>query len=181
MTPRRELTLATAVDVFARRGLHGLTHGGVDRAGELPSGTTSNYFRTRAALVQAVCEEVVARRLTEGAGPYDPDLALAWHEVLIAARREPWIAKAIAPLRARMHDLIREGIGTDIPLTPRQIAALLSGIEFAELVTGESLADVIPLVRSGIEHAECTSVERSAQAAQPANVGSEQRSHLPPS
>ncbi|WP_313023148.1 hypothetical protein [Mobilicoccus sp.] len=143
---RRALALAAAVDVFGRDGLHGLTHGRVDAAGSLPRGTTSNHFRTRAALVQAVCEEVTDRRLAEGAGPHDDRLALAWCEVLIASRREPWIADAVAPLRARMRALVEAGRDDDIPLTTPQLMALLTGIEFAELVTGESLGVVVTML-----------------------------------
>lgn len=167
MTSRRDLVLATGVDVFAREGLHGLTHGGVDRAGHLPRGTTSNYFRTRSALVQAVCEEVADRRLAEGEGPHDERVALAWYELLIAARREPWIGEAIAPLRARMRDIVEHGRPEGIPLTTGQIMALLGGIEFAELVTGEDLSEAIDVLRSAFEQPR----SRATRDAPPAGTG----------
>jgi DNA-binding transcriptional regulator YbjK len=40
-----------AIAVLAEYGARGLTHRAVDAAGDLPSGTTSNYARTRAALL----------------------------------------------------------------------------------------------------------------------------------
>lgn len=147
MTSRRELVLATGVEVFAEHGLHGLTHGGVDRAGELPRGTTSNHFRTRSALVRAVCEEVAERRLAEGAGPHDERLALAWYELLIAARRQPWIAEAVAPVHTRMHQLVEQARPEGLPLTTAQVMALAAGLEYAELVTGEDLGAAADLLR----------------------------------
>ncbi|MET0896463.1 MAG: TetR family transcriptional regulator [Mycobacterium sp.] len=50
---RRELCDA-AIEVLALHGSRGLSHQRVDRHAGLPDGTTSYYFRTRAALVQAV-------------------------------------------------------------------------------------------------------------------------------
>jgi DNA-binding transcriptional regulator YbjK len=49
-----------AIAILAGEGMHGLTHRAVDRAAGLPPGTTSNYARTRAALV-----ELALRRMTE--------------------------------------------------------------------------------------------------------------------
>lgn len=43
-----------AIAVLAASGLRGLTHRAVDRAAGLPEGSTSYYFRTRLALLQAV-------------------------------------------------------------------------------------------------------------------------------
>jgi DNA-binding transcriptional regulator YbjK len=41
-----------AITLLAGRGMRGLTHRAVDEAAGLPPGTTSNYARTRAALVE---------------------------------------------------------------------------------------------------------------------------------
>ena len=53
MERRRELCDA-AIEVLALHGSRGLSHQRVDRHAGLPDGTTSYYFRTRAALVQAI-------------------------------------------------------------------------------------------------------------------------------
>jgi DNA-binding transcriptional regulator YbjK len=50
----------TAISILAERGARGLTHLAVDQAADLPAGTTSNYARTRAALV-----ELALARMTE--------------------------------------------------------------------------------------------------------------------
>ncbi len=43
-----------AIDVLAELGMRGLTHRAVDTRAGLPHGTTSAYFRTRKALIEAV-------------------------------------------------------------------------------------------------------------------------------
>jgi DNA-binding transcriptional regulator YbjK len=55
---RDELTDA-AIEVVARSGLHGLSHRAVDVQAQVPRGTTSNYFRSREALVAAMVQRVV--------------------------------------------------------------------------------------------------------------------------
>src|SRR3954465_13211567 len=55
---RRELCDA-AIYVLAEHGSHGLSHPRVDRQAGVPNGTTSYYYRTRAALLRGVAERVV--------------------------------------------------------------------------------------------------------------------------
>jgi AcrR family transcriptional regulator len=50
---RRTQILDTAIDILADTGMGGLTHRQVDERAGLPAGTTSNYFRTRLALLEA--------------------------------------------------------------------------------------------------------------------------------
>lgn len=58
---RREEVSDAAVTVVASTGLKGLTHRAVDEAAGVPAGTTSNYFRTREALVAAVAQRIETR------------------------------------------------------------------------------------------------------------------------
>lgn len=57
---RRTVLADTAVAVLAESGMRGLTHRAVDRAANLPPGTTSAYFRTRHALLTALVRRLVA-------------------------------------------------------------------------------------------------------------------------
>lgn len=50
----RQAVLA-AVEVLGEKGAAGLTHRAVDQHAQLPEGTTSNHFRTRDALIDAIC------------------------------------------------------------------------------------------------------------------------------
>jgi AcrR family transcriptional regulator len=59
MAGNRERALDAALDLLGTRGLRGLTHRGVDTAAGLPQGSTSNWFRTRNALVDAVLAHLV--------------------------------------------------------------------------------------------------------------------------
>ena len=58
---RREDLGDAAIAVVAERGLKGLTHRAVDSAAHVPAGTTSNYFRTRQALIEGVAERIEQR------------------------------------------------------------------------------------------------------------------------
>lgn len=55
---RRTQILDAAVDILADIGVGGVTHRQVDARAGLPPGTTSNYFRTRVALLEAVTSHV---------------------------------------------------------------------------------------------------------------------------
>jgi DNA-binding transcriptional regulator YbjK len=57
-----------AIAVLAEQGARGLTHRAVDQAAGLPSGTTSNYARTRAALLTLALARIAELDAAEGAG-----------------------------------------------------------------------------------------------------------------
>lgn len=57
MSRRAEIADA-AIATLARDGMRGLTHRAVDRAAGLPEGSTSYYFRSRQALLQATVERL---------------------------------------------------------------------------------------------------------------------------
>jgi AcrR family transcriptional regulator len=61
VSTRRHELLDAAISVLGESGIHGLTHRAVDTAAGLPAGSTSNHFRTRDALLNAVVERFAAR------------------------------------------------------------------------------------------------------------------------
>ena len=70
--PSRRAELADAgLRVLAAAGSRGLTHRAVDAEAEVPTGTASNYFRTRDALLSALGERIF-ERLTPGSERLDP-------------------------------------------------------------------------------------------------------------
>ncbi|MBM7505641.1 TetR/AcrR family transcriptional regulator [Agromyces aurantiacus] len=78
--PDRRTTLAdTALALVAEHGVKALTHRAVDAAAAVPPGTTSNHFRTRRALLDAVADRLEARDLAlweadaDAAPPGTPD------------------------------------------------------------------------------------------------------------
>jgi AcrR family transcriptional regulator len=56
-----------AIAVLADHGARGLTHRAVDQAAGLPPGTTSNYARTREALLTLILARIAELDLAEGA------------------------------------------------------------------------------------------------------------------
>src|SRR3954462_7251392 len=73
---RRSTILDGALAVLAEQGMRGLTHRAVDAAADLPSGSTSYYFRSRAALVAGCVQRLLERDLEQdvaAAGAAVPD------------------------------------------------------------------------------------------------------------
>jgi len=57
-TDRFAVLTDAAIEVLAELGMRGLTHRAVDGRAGLPQGTTSAYFRTRKALIEAVVRRI---------------------------------------------------------------------------------------------------------------------------
>ncbi|SNC64741.1 transcriptional regulator, TetR family [Kytococcus aerolatus] len=62
---RRDTVTDAAIEVLAREGMRGLTHRAVDAEAGLPSGSTSNHFRTRQQLVVGVVDRLAARDVAD--------------------------------------------------------------------------------------------------------------------
>lgn len=63
MASTRELIVEAAMSLVGERGVTALTHRRVDARAGLPTGSTSNYFRTKAALLQGAIEGVLVFEL----------------------------------------------------------------------------------------------------------------------
>ena len=64
----RERSLAAAVDLLGGRGVRALSHARVDAHAGLPRGSTSNWFRTRRALLAGVVDWIAEQERAD----YDP-------------------------------------------------------------------------------------------------------------
>jgi DNA-binding transcriptional regulator YbjK len=71
-TPTRTRALDAAIELLGTGGLRALTHARVDARADLPPGSTSNHFRTRAALVQGVVERLTERDLAQVGPTFSP-------------------------------------------------------------------------------------------------------------
>src|SRR5689334_18137198 len=112
MVTRREQLLDSAITVLGERGIHALSHRAVDTQAGLPAGSTSNHFRTRDALLDAVVERFAAREQAlwdELAMSMYPTTPVELARVLVAAART-----ATGPqrtlTRARYAILVEAGI-----------------------------------------------------------------------
>ncbi|OBG42670.1 TetR family transcriptional regulator [Mycobacterium alsense] len=141
---RRRALCDAAIRVLAEHGSRGLTHGRVDRYAGVPDGTTSYYYRTRAALLRGVGKRVaeidIANLKSVIDRPLDPEspfahlaeltmmqadgpglmLNRARHELLLGAARDPNLAETSQAFVARINAMTREAVahlqpGTDDP------------------------------------------------------------------
>ena len=154
---RRELCDA-GIQVLAEHGSRGLTHAQVDRCANVPEGTTSYYFRTRAALLRGVGDRVaeidvanlrsLSERLPDPDAPFThlaeltlmqaqgPGLMLnrARHELLLNAVRDPELSGAAHGLVSEVIALSRAAIAclqpdtTDPDLLDAQTSAVTTFI-----------------------------------------------------
>ena len=69
MADRRTELLDAALELVGTQGMRGLTHRAVDTAAGVPSGSTSNYFRTREALILGIVERFIVREREMATGP----------------------------------------------------------------------------------------------------------------
>jgi AcrR family transcriptional regulator len=72
VTPTKQRALDAAIELLGTEGLRAMTHGRVDERAGLPKGSTSNYFRTRAALLSGVVDWIAEREISEMLTPADP-------------------------------------------------------------------------------------------------------------
>ncbi|NUR87647.1 MAG: TetR family transcriptional regulator [Nonomuraea sp.] len=141
---RRALTDA-AIELLATSGVHGLTHREVEKAAGVPSGTASNYFRSREALLVAAAERVLELHLADMDRAAPGDLAqmlveslleaattlraryLAIFELQLEAARRPALAATLARLQegaTRFTAAFHRGRGLSTP--PEAIPALIA-------------------------------------------------------
>ncbi|MFC9533889.1 MULTISPECIES: TetR/AcrR family transcriptional regulator [unclassified Streptomyces] len=80
--PRAEVIADAALDLLAERGMRGLTHRAVDEAAGLPQGSTSNYARTRLALLEAAVRRLAVRESRVLAVDELPDPAGGIHSLV---------------------------------------------------------------------------------------------------
>ncbi|WP_285658823.1 TetR family transcriptional regulator [Actinomycetospora sp. NBRC 106375] len=149
-----------AITVLARSGSRGLTHRAVDAAAGLAEGTSSYYFRTRSALLQACVERLAARTLAEmttgAAGPasvdglvtacvavlghwltHDHERLLARWELALESTRRPELGTALrdagAGVRERVAATLAD-LGVDAPRRRADdLVACLDGLAFDQL------------------------------------------------
>jgi hypothetical protein len=97
-----------AIEVLAGSGARGLTHRAVDAAGGLPPGTTSNYARTRTALLTLTLTRIAELDAAQGAeGLTAGDLADGPSAARLAEGLTQMLCRTITDPRARGRTLAR--------------------------------------------------------------------------
>lgn len=171
---RRNEILDAAIDILCDDGVGGLTHRQVDSRAGLPAGTTSNYFRTRPALLEATASRTVdlhwqrVEEIRANIGPLsrdavktlmirmlDPDEqarrhTLARFELFIESTRREELRPMMRELQAaavKSATLIFEAAGfTTAPERMDELSRLLNGLVFSNLTVAPDALDAAGLV-----------------------------------
>jgi DNA-binding transcriptional regulator YbjK len=158
---RRNQILDAAIDILCDDGVGGLTHRQVDGRARVPAGTTSNYFRTRQALLEATAARTVdlhwqrVEMLQASIGPIsrdtlkalmirmlDPDdqfrrWTLARFELFMESTRREELRPLMAELQAaavKSATLLFEAAGfTPTPERIDELSRVLNGYVFSNL------------------------------------------------
>lgn len=150
---RRERSLEAAVAVLGAEGARGLTHRAVDAAAGLPAGSTSNYFRTRQSLVEAIIEHLAAaeRRDWEAlAGQVDPGNVDELARLLAgyaAYATGPARARTVARLALFLEAAVRPGLR--VALARSRAAILAWGAQWLRRLGAENPE---PACRTVLDH-----------------------------
>lgn len=161
---RRRALADAGLSVLARQGARGLTHRAVDEEAEVPSGTTSNYFRSRDALIGGLVDRIgerlsptpedLERRRAEPPGPAlfadymrdivrrltaEREVTLALFELRLESGRRPELAAVLgAWQRAAFEGDVAFNTEAGLPGGRREIALFhyaIEGLLFDRLTT----------------------------------------------
>lgn len=179
--PERRLgILDAAIEILVDIGIAGVTHRQVDERAGLPAGTTSNYFRTRLALLEATAARVVdlhwqhveslraalptpltrdglATLLTRMVSELDDRTRrrhLARFELFMEGTRRPELRPFLTDLQVaamKSAGLILGSAGVDAtPEQVEQLARLLNGLVFSNLTISPPARDPARLVTAAL-------------------------------
>lgn len=175
MSSTRRRALDAAVTLVGTDGVRALTHARVDAAASLPPGSTSNHFRTRAALVAGVVEWIAAREREDAGLPeiHTREQFIDGLSRMIATQSGPLAARtrtryalfleaddeASRPLReqrrgmeAWTRGILRELGGEEAAARTAFVMAAAEGLLF-HLVTVDPGAPIEPVVTQAVDAA----------------------------
>ncbi|BCY11979.1 TetR/AcrR family transcriptional regulator [Actinoplanes sp. L3-i22] len=144
-----------ALEVLGTGGIHALSHARVDATAGLPSGSTSNYFRTRARLVDGAVErlrqidtESFQARLAAGfPGSVDELIAayVAFTDDALGPSRVRTAARFVIFAQGVVEPTLLEQLNADRRLLSEWTAAALVSLGVRQAT------EVAPLLLAGIE------------------------------
>ncbi|WP_120522425.1 TetR/AcrR family transcriptional regulator [Arthrobacter celericrescens] len=149
---RRTEIADAAIKTLAKEGMRGFTHRAVDRTAGLPQGSTSYYYRTRAALLDALVQRLVELdelelpeqlKDVEDAVGHMAGLLISWatdnrdrqiarYELLLESTRRPELRPPLDRARKQVQLMLaarlRGVIGPAAEDVVRQLTAPLDGL-----------------------------------------------------
>lgn len=175
-TDRREVLSEAVIYVLAHEGIHGLTHRAVDARAQVPVGTTSRYFRTRAALILGAAETIRDRhraymeqlaatsdqargdlvsalaRIITDAEETNRDLYIAWFELGLESLRSPELGPILDEMRVVSISTARgiaHGVGIELNADQMDVlGSLLVGVTLDRIVLGRPSVDADAVAES---------------------------------
>jgi len=142
----------TAIQLLADEGAKGLSHPKVDRRAGLPAGSTSFYFRTRAALLLATAQRVCELDLadlsavlhprgefpTRGGSPHVSPLAA----LIVLSAREPRLSRT----KARIELILQANRDPSLAEVFRESVELFAEVQRDIVVRSQPGRDLDPVV-----------------------------------
>lgn len=119
MSSIRQRALDAAVTLVGTTGVRALTHARVDAAAALPPGSTSNHFRTRAALLSGVITWIAQSERTDAGIPeiHSPDELISALTQMIQVQSGPLASRT----RARYALFLEADAATAKPLREQRL------------------------------------------------------------
>lgn len=118
MNSLRDQALDAAIELLGAQGLKALTHRRVDQRANLPQGSTSNYFRTRDALLRGVADAILEREISGMRAAFAPRSAEELLEALVSLlerttedQRTLTTARLVLFMEASHNPALRESLG----------------------------------------------------------------------
>jgi AcrR family transcriptional regulator len=144
VTPTKVRVLEAAVELLGTEGLRSLTHARVDERAGLPKGSTSNYFRTRAALLTGVGDWIVETELSQvGAAAAVPqsandlvDMLCGLVEVVTGPNRTLTAARLTVFMEANHDPEIRASVSRGRSAMEEYLLATLTRLGAADPLVG---------------------------------------------
>lgn len=131
---RRAQLADAAIELLIDAGVHGVTHRATEKLAGLPTGTASNYFRNRQALLLAVARRVVEQHQADMDEAPAPDPHASWQDqaieliagsLILAATRHR--RRYLAIFELRLEGLRRPELAAEIDALVAQTAAFTAG------------------------------------------------------
>lgn len=135
MSQLRDRALDAAIELLGTQGLKALTHRRIDQTAGLPPGSTSNYFRTRDALLAGVADAIVAREMADAVAAFAPrsidefvDGLVALIDHITRDQRTVTTARLILFMEASHDAALREALWRGRALIATAVEATLRGL-----------------------------------------------------
>lgn len=135
MSQLRDRALDAAIELLGTQGLKALTHRRIDQTAQLPPGSTSNYFRTRDALLAGVADAIVAGEMAGAGAAFAPrsidefvDGLVALVDHITRDQRTVTTARLILFMEASHDAALREALGRGRALIATAMEATLRGL-----------------------------------------------------